>query len=357
MKFTASDITMYIPCYNTAGSIERCLKSVLNMKIRPSRLILIDDGSNPPLESTLEELKIPLPSYASIIKQPCNMGLSAGRNTALESCNTALIASIDSDVEVSADWLEKLLHTLNDKKVSGVAGRLDEFFQENPGDKWRAVHMAQHWGDKALENPRFLYGANNLFIADDLREAGGYIRTLKTNYEDMSMSESLYKLGKKLYYSPDAQAWHLRHDTEVSILPGFWKWFHAKAVLAGDFKNPDKLIERIEKVAFGIFKYRSKKDLEAGRIELYRLDSMIPWVFCALDLHFASSVEKLNVPEFPNNELLEKLQQKDKEFLLAILKTPPRSSSAEKWHQDYLQAFNDALSSASTEFQALKKQF
>ena len=121
------------------------------------------------------------------------MGLAVARNTALENCDTPLIASVDSDVVAEKDWLEKLLERINQGDVVGVAGRMDEFYKQDIGDRWRAKHMAQHWGEQPLLNPRFLYGANTLMIADELRNSGGFDACCRTNNEDRSMCDSLYE--------------------------------------------------------------------------------------------------------------------------------------------------------------------
>ena len=205
--------------------------------------------------------------------------------------------------------------------------------------------MKQHWGDKPLVNPRFLYGANNLFLASALRDAGAYGATLKTNYEDMSLSERLLSLGRTLVYEPAARCGHLRRDTDSSILRGFWKWFHAKGLLQGDFNSPEGLLRRVDAVNFGIFRYRFDLDEREGRADFLKLDILIPWLFCALDLEMARSHAKLDVPEFPGG-LISALPSES----LAILKQAlPKAfwtdSNYQPWHRDYLDKFQMCLKS------------
>ncbi len=307
----------------------------------PGKILLIDDGSTTPL--SIDEKRFP---GVRIIRQDCNRGLAAARNKALENCGTPLIASLDADVAPEPEWLERLIETANRENAAGVGGRLDEYFQENAGDRWRAVHMAQHWGDNPLPNPRFLYGANNLFRVDALLSAGGYNGALRTNYEDMSLSEKLYSQGAKLFYEPSARCWHYRKDTKETILRGFWQWHHAKGAINGEFDSPKGLIDRIKRVNFGIYRHRFDMDKQAGRLEFLELDLLLPWAFCALDLQKASQLGKAGeIPVFPAQRLLALLSPSLREFLLRIIPAPSNPKKNLPWHAEYLEIFEQALNS------------
>lgn len=341
-KHCGGDVTLYIPYFNSQDMIGECLAGILRQTVRPARLIIFDDASNPPA-SSVEAVRL---SGAEVIRLETNIGLGASRNMVLEHCKTPLLASLDSDVVAEPTWLERLLATLNaNPGAAGVAGRLDELRQDTLGDRWRAVHMKQHWGDQPLVNPRFLYGANNLFVASALRDAGGYISSLKTNYEDMSLSERLLEKGATLLYEPAARCGHLRRDTDSSILRGYWKWFHAKGLLQGDFDSPEGVLRRIDAVNFGIFRYRFALDVKEGRPELLKLDVLIPWLFCALDLEMARRHAGIDVPEFPG-ELISAVPSGPLTILNAALpKTFSPGSRLQAWHAGYIAKFLDCLES------------
>ncbi len=279
--FVPNDITVYVPCYKAGQTIVPCVEALLGQSVVPHRILAIDDGSPEPLV---------LPRI-EVIRHPVNQGLAAARNTALQACDTPLIASVDADVVAQPDWLSCLLAALNggpadSMPVAGVGGRLNEFYQHRLADRWRARHMAQHWGGAPLVNPRFLYGANTLFVADEVRQSGGYDAALRTNNEDRVLSDALYARGRTLVYEPAAMCHHLRQDGCRSILQGYWQWHHAKGLQRGDFDHPAGLLRRISEVNFGIFRYRFDMDRAAGREEFLGLDAAIAWVFCALDLRF-----------------------------------------------------------------------
>jgi len=283
--YTAQDISIYVPFYNAGRTIERCIESLLAQTIKPKRLFVIDDGS-------LE--KLPEGIAVEVISHGINKGLAAGRNTALNNCETALIASVDADVIAQPQWLEVLLNTLNDSAAAGVAGRMDEYYQENTGDRWRAVHMAQHWGDEKQENPRFLFGANTLMNVEALRKVGGFDTSCRTNNEDRTVCDALVEHGAKLIYQPKARCLHLRQDETHTILSAYWGWHHAKGVKEGDFDSYKGLLSRIKRVNFGIGEYRAEMDSLAGRSEFIPLDYLLPLVFCCRDLDLYCRRQKID---------------------------------------------------------------
>jgi len=341
MQFSADDITLYIPYFSSEAVIGQCLDGIQSQTKLPARVILLDDASPKPASTLPEVAK----SGVEVMRLERNIGLGASRNLVLEHCKTPLLASLDSDVVAEPEWLERLLAAFNSHAgAAGAAGRLDELRQDTLGDRWRAVHMKQHWGDLPLVNPRFLYGANNLFLCEALCQVGAYDSTLKTNYEDMALSERLLAKGYLLLYEPSARCGHLRRDTETSILRGFWKWFHAKGLLQGDFSSPEGLLQRIDTVNFGIAKYRAGIDVEAGREEFLKLDILIPWLFCALDLDMAARHAQLEIPSFPEERLLNRMPSAS----LAILKSAlpeKRLGRVLPWHKEYLEKFERCLDS------------
>ena len=331
--YTAKDVTLYVPYYNASRTILRVIEAVYSQTEVPGRVIIINDGSIEPLPKVTCE----------VIEHEQNKGLAAARNTALDHCNTPLIAALDADVIPNTNWLEKMLECLNSSEAAGVGGCLFEKHRRNMGDRWRSVHMCQNWGKRKIIHPRFIYGANTLFITQRLKDAGGYDPVCRTNNEDSTMSDALYEMNCELIYTPDAICWHLRRDTSRTILPGYWGWHHAKGVQQGDFDSPEGIIDRIERVNFGIFDYRFHLDSREGRADFMAIDALIPWVFCILDLNLYHRRNNSPVPDIRGmlNEVIP-----DKELynlLIEYLPSHQGTHEPEEWHSRYLETFNKCL--------------
>ena len=330
--FSPSDITVYVPYFNAARTIARCSDSLKNQSITPFEIIIINDGSEEPLPSSVK---------IRVINHSGNKGLSAARNTALNACQTRLIASIDADVVAEKDWLENLLKALNETGAAGVGGRMNEHYQNNLGDRWRAVHMAQNWGGKSVKNPRFLFGANTLFKVKDLKNAGGYNENLRTNNEDRTISDSLYKIGKSLFYEASAGCSHLRQDKTETILSAYWGWHHAKGMLEGDFDTVEGILGRIGRVNFGIGNYRYNLDEENKRKDFQLLDLLIPYVFCCRDIILFCKKTDSVLPNLA--ELAACMGLEGTDFLQSFIPPLNCETSSNSWFDKYLDIYRSQL--------------
>ena len=211
-------ITLYVPCFNGASFLERCIEGIRLQTRAPDRLVLVDDGSTDGTADVARSLGFEVISHAK------NSGLGAARNTALRACNTELIASLDADCVAHPRWLERLESALSRERAAGVGGMLIETNNLALADRWRTHHMRQHWGPDPLQNPPFLFGNNNLFHKASLIAAGGYNERYRTNFEDVAMSRALYSAGFTLYYDPSASVQHLRSDSIGSVVRTNWRW-------------------------------------------------------------------------------------------------------------------------------------
>lgn len=178
----------------------------------------MDDGSTDDSSHIAERWGV------NVLRHETNRGLSAARNTGIKKAAGNLIASLDADCVAHPDWLEKLEECLNEKAIVGAGGKLIERNSETVPDLWRTIHMRQHWGNRFLTNPQFLFGNNNLFRKSALEEVGMYNEILRTNFEDVSMSENLLTSGYRIVYQPLAVVEHLRTDTILSAVRTHWKW-------------------------------------------------------------------------------------------------------------------------------------
>src|SRR5215469_904103 len=168
-------ITVYVPAYNVAEFLPRCLEGVLAQTRPADEILLIDDGSR----DACAEIASKYPGV-TLIRHEINKGLAAARNTAMRAARNQWIASLDADCVPAPDWLAQLTERLRDSSVVGVGGMLTEGVQGTLADRWRAVHMPQHWGDAEILNPRFLFGCNNVLRKSAVLAIGGYDESMRT---------------------------------------------------------------------------------------------------------------------------------------------------------------------------------
>lgn len=110
----AAPVSVVIPCYRCADTIERAIRSVAAQTLRPAELILIDDGSPDGTGTVLEQLRRRYGAdWIRIISLPRNVGAASARNAGWDAATQAYVAFLDSDdawhpgkVEIQWAWME-----------------------------------------------------------------------------------------------------------------------------------------------------------------------------------------------------------------------------------------------------------
>lgn len=264
-------VSVYIPAYNAAEFLASCIESLLAQTLSPDEILVVDDGS----QDASAEVVARYPGV-TLIRHGINKGLAAARNTAMRAARNELVASIDADCVADSCWLAELTRNLTDPAIVGVGGKLIEGVKRTTADRWRAVHMPQHWGDSVVSGPRFLFGCNNLFRRSAVLESGGYDERMRTNGEDTDMCRRLQEKKWEFLYVPTAQATHMRRDTTRSILDTYWRWwrFSANAYISGSgFQS------MIRYAIFVHLRYNflgpARMDFEARRWDFLVLDFLV----------------------------------------------------------------------------------
>jgi glycosyltransferase involved in cell wall biosynthesis len=93
-------IGVVIPAFNAAIFLPRCLKSVFAQTLKPDEIIVVDDGSTDNTAALAAELG------ATVVSRR-NGGLSAARNTGINSASSEWIALLDADDMWAPEKLER----------------------------------------------------------------------------------------------------------------------------------------------------------------------------------------------------------------------------------------------------------
>lgn len=108
-------ITVIIPTYNSAKTLERCLASVLHQTYSNLEIILIDDGSTDQTPVICDQLA-QQDRRIKVVHQS-NQGLSAARNAGLEIMRGDFVTFVDSDDAIATDLIERLYQALVQHQV------------------------------------------------------------------------------------------------------------------------------------------------------------------------------------------------------------------------------------------------
>ncbi|MDD5115954.1 MAG: glycosyltransferase family 2 protein [Candidatus Omnitrophica bacterium] len=259
---------LYIPCFNAQRDIRSCLDAVFSQSRQADDILVVDDGSSDTTADIAEEYPV------RIIRHARNLGLAAARNSAIKNTDADLIASLDSDCLPDKDWFSYLFKRMEMPNIAGAGGKMTEADTSGLFDKWRSVHMGQHWGNSKRLNPPFLFGSNTLFRRKLLLSAGSYNEKYRSNYEDVDISIRLRKKGFGLFYEPRAVVKHLKKDDMFSLLNNFWKWNFTYYIKEGFYKTPERFAFKL-KDNIGLSNRFLEEDLTKKRHRLVYLDFLI----------------------------------------------------------------------------------
>jgi glycosyltransferase involved in cell wall biosynthesis len=99
-------VSVVIPCFNSAATIERALRSVEHQTTKPHEVLVVDDASSDNTVSIIEQFARTSSLNIRVIKQSVNGGPSVARNTAWNVATSEFIAFLDADDQWHPQKLE-----------------------------------------------------------------------------------------------------------------------------------------------------------------------------------------------------------------------------------------------------------
>jgi glycosyltransferase involved in cell wall biosynthesis len=270
-----NQISLYIAAYNAEKTIEKSINSILQQTLKPKEIIIINDCST---DKTLNLLK--KFNQIKIINNKKNYGLAKSRNIALKYSKYNFLASIDSDVVCKKNWLETLFNTMEKKNTDLIGGKLIDKFIKEPANHWRSYYLKQNWGDKQINNPQFIFGANFLLNKKKIKNLNiKYNETFRTNGEDVNFSKVLKSKNCNLYYEPRALCYHYQFDDVTSLSKRYWRYSYYGAGLKKlTLTRLIRLILRQTKVLF----YWMYRDLLKKNYHFLNINLIMSYYFIIL---------------------------------------------------------------------------
>ncbi|MGH7523895.1 MAG: glycosyltransferase family 2 protein [Gemmatimonadales bacterium] len=132
---TAADVSVIVPCYNTARYLRQALESVCSQSPPPGEVIVVDDGSDDASAGIAEAFGAPVRCL-----RRAHQGASAARNAGLDAASRECIAFLDADDLWTAGGLACRLELLcADANADCVAGLTRQFISPELPDAVRAT--------------------------------------------------------------------------------------------------------------------------------------------------------------------------------------------------------------------------
>jgi GT2 family glycosyltransferase len=216
-------VSVVIPTWNRRDLLLRVLGALANQTRRPEEVIVVDNASTDQTGEAARE------AGARVIRMTHNAGFAAAVNAGVVESSGGLVAVLNNDVNLAADWLALLREAAVRDGVWFATGKilsarqpelLDGTFDlmARSGFAWRAGHGRASGG--VWNQPRTIHMASmtaTLFRRELFEKVGLLDEQYGSYYEDVDFGLRCAAAGWRGRYVPEAIAWH-----EASATLGAW---------------------------------------------------------------------------------------------------------------------------------------
>jgi cellulose synthase/poly-beta-1,6-N-acetylglucosamine synthase-like glycosyltransferase len=193
-------LSIIIPSYNSAATIEGCLRHVLAMQY-PSQpeIIVVDDGSSDKTAEIASRYPVKL------LQRRENKGKSASLNEAIRMAKGELVACVDSDTYPPPHLLLESVAYMDDAKVGAMTFFITVHSPKTLWQKMQEMEYLFSFGAFPYLASKFnsilvTPGPLTIFRKEALLKIGGFDE--KNITEDFEMGLKLHKHGYKILYLP-----------------------------------------------------------------------------------------------------------------------------------------------------------
>ena len=218
-----SAATVVIPNWNGRDLLERYLPSVIAaLSHNPeNEIIVVDNGS---ADGSAEFVRRAFPDV-KVLALERNLGFGGGSNAGFRAARNDFVVLLNSDMQVSPDFLPPLLEGFRDERVFAVSCQI--FFRD-PAKLREETGLTQGWwqdgglkvrhrADSGLADlfPCFYGGGGSCaFDRRKFLELGGFDILLAPFYlEDADLGYMAWKRGWKVLYQPRSIVYHEHRGT------------------------------------------------------------------------------------------------------------------------------------------------
>ncbi len=164
----APKVSIIVPVYNAAQTLERCVNSILEQEFRDFELLLVDDGSTDGSPAICDRFASADDRVRVLHKR--NEGVSVARNEAIAAARGVYLQFCDADDWVTSDSTKLLVRALEETTADMAIAdfyRVSGDLVSRKGDiDETSVITREQYADFMLENPAdYYYGVlwNKLF--------------------------------------------------------------------------------------------------------------------------------------------------------------------------------------------------
>lgn len=223
-------VAIVILNYNGRNFLEKFLPSVLSSSYKNKRIIVADNAST---DDSIAFLKKEYPASVELIALSENSGYAEGYNRALNSISSNYYILLNSDVEVTENWIEPVISLMeSNKEIAACQPKILSWYNKNlfehagaaggfidrygyPFARGRLFDFCED--DQGQYNstiPVFWASGAAFFIRSDLfHQAGGLDAFFFAHMEEIDLCWRLQLMGYRIFCCPESVVYHVGGGT------------------------------------------------------------------------------------------------------------------------------------------------
>lgn len=213
--------------YNGKNHLETFLPSVIQNS-EQAKIYVIDNSST---DDSIAFLNSHYPEI-KIVQNSSNLGFAEGYNEGMKSINEEFVVLLNSDVEVTNDWLNPLLECMIDKNIAGCQPKIKSYLERKkfehagacggfldkdyfPFCRGRILnHIENDLGQyNNQENVFWVSGAAFMIRNSIFKEMSGFDADFFAHMEEIDLCWRIQKSGKSFLVVPQSEVFHIGGGT------------------------------------------------------------------------------------------------------------------------------------------------
>ncbi|MBI2196502.1 glycosyltransferase [Candidatus Daviesbacteria bacterium] len=210
-------VSVVIVTHNRTKDLTECIRSYINSSYKNLEIIVVDNGSKPPLATWLTK-KYP---RVKLVTSEFNIGAAAGRNLGLKESKGDYIIFSDDDAYADKSMVFHLVEAFKQKKNAGIIQPLvyDKHKKNVLQGAGHGIDLLtgriKAWGVKEVDKGQYeglrevpMCGCVWMVKREVFDSIGNYDEDYFIPYEDSDFSIRAAEAGFKLYCYSEAKTWH-----------------------------------------------------------------------------------------------------------------------------------------------------
>lgn len=206
------DFSVLIPARNSARTLPACLQSIFDSSLKPSEVIVVDDGSEDGTGDLARSLGV------RVIRIEEGKGPMQPRFAGARASGSGLLVFVDSDVCVRPDTFSRLLSRLLDSGASAVTGMLARESRVNGfWSAYKNEYMNFIFSTRP-EEVNFLYGSVFAVRRDDMIPFEPVNEPFGCLVSDTELGLRLSARGRRVLLHKGVEVEHLKEYGFLSLM-------------------------------------------------------------------------------------------------------------------------------------------